>query len=68
MATHEPEFSMEAVYFTLVAIMLYLLADFVLDRAERMAGRRFEHRSLIFFFILLIFALLSFAAIRAYTG
>ena len=59
---------MEAVYFTLVAIMLYLVADFVLDRAERMAGRRFERRSLIFFVILLSFALITFAAIRAYTG
>lgn len=59
---------MEALYFTLVAILLYFLADFVLDRAEQMAGRRFENRSLIFFGILLTLALVSFYAIRSYTG
>lgn len=59
---------MEAVYFTLVAILLYFAADFILDRAERAAGRRFENRSLIFFVIILTLALVSFAAIRRYTG
>ncbi len=59
---------MEAVYFTLVAILLYFVADFILDRAERMAGRRFDNRSLIFFGILLVLALGSFSAIRIYTG
>jgi hypothetical protein len=59
---------MEVVYFTLTAILLYLIADFILDRVERMAGRRFENRSLIFFGILLTLALVSFSAIRIYTG
>lgn len=59
---------MEAVYFTLVAILLYFVADFILDRAERMAGRRFDNRSLIFFGILLVLALGSFSTIRIYTG
>jgi len=59
---------MEAVYFTLVAILLYFVADFILDRAERMAGRRFDNRSLIFFGILLTMALVSFALIRNYAG
>ena len=59
---------MEAVYFTVVAILLYFVADFILDRVERMAGRRFDNRSLIFFGILMALALVSFWLIRTYTG
>lgn len=58
---------MQTVWFTLVAAMLYLVADRVLLAAERYAGRRFEHRSLVFFALLLSMALLSFALIRRYT-
>lgn len=59
---------MQYVYFTLVAILLYLAADWILERIEIAAGRRFEHRSLIFFAIFLALTLTSFALIRAYTG
>ena len=59
---------MDAVYFTLVAILLYFIADWILDRAERAAGRRFDQRSLIFFGILLTLALVSFALIRQYSA
>ncbi len=59
---------MEIVWFTLVAATLYLVADRVLDAAERYAGRRFENRSLIFFALLLGMATVSFALIRRYTG
>jgi hypothetical protein len=51
---------MSIVYFTLVAALLYLFSDWVLQRAEIAAGRRFEHRSLLFFAILLPLAILSF--------
>ena len=59
---------MQFVYFTLVAVVLYFGADWILNRIETAAGRRFEYRSLIFFAILLAMALTSFALIRAYTG
>lgn len=59
---------MQFVYFTLTAIGLYLLSDWLLDRIEVVAGRRFEYRSLIFFVILLTLALVSFSMIRIYTG
>lgn len=59
---------MNIVYFTLVAAVLYLLSDWILNRIEVMAGRRFEYRSLLFFAILLILALASFSLIRVYTG
>lgn len=55
---------MEIVYFTIAAIALYIVSDRILDRVEVARGTRFEHRSLIFFAILLVLALASFAAIR----
>lgn len=58
---------MQMVWFTLVGATLYLVADRLLDAAERYAGRRFEHRSLIFFALLLGMALGSFALVRHYT-
>ncbi|MDJ0748129.1 MAG: hypothetical protein QNJ11_01530 [Woeseiaceae bacterium] len=54
---------MSIVYFTLVAAFLYLLSDWVLQRAEIVAGRRFEHRSIVFFCILLAMALATFTFI-----
>ncbi len=59
---------MSIVYFTLVAVVLYLAAVWLLERIEIVAGKRLEHRSLIFFAILLILAVSSFALIRSYTG
>jgi hypothetical protein len=56
---------MEIVYFTLVAILLYLLADWILRRIEAYLGRALEQRTVVFFVILLILALVGFAAIRA---
>ena len=60
--------ALDAVYFTIVAIVLYFGADWILNRIEIAAGKRLEHRSLLFFAILLTLALTTFAAIRAYTG
>lgn len=59
---------MSAVYFTLVAIILYLAADWILERIELAYGKRLEYRSLVFFGILLAMALASFSVIRVYTG
>ncbi len=59
---------MSIIYFTAVAVILYLVADWILDRIEVAAGKRFEHRSLIFFAILLTLALTSFSLIGVYTG
>jgi hypothetical protein len=55
---------MEMLYFTLAAVLLYLGADWILNRIEVTVGRRFEYRSIIFFAILLVMALASFALIR----
>jgi hypothetical protein len=59
---------MEALYFTAVAIILYLGADWILNRIEAAIGRRLENRTIVFFGILLTMALVSFALIRVYTG
>jgi hypothetical protein len=59
---------MNIVYFTIVAIILYFAADWLLERMEIAAGRRLEHRSLIFFAILLTLALSSFSLIQHYAG
>ncbi len=59
---------METITFTVTAILLYFLADLIVDRIERSAGRRLEHRSLLFFGILLVLAVASFAMIRRLAG
>lgn len=55
---------MEFFIFTLVAIGLYVLSDWLLRRIEAAAGRTLEHRSIIFFAILLALAIGSFWLIR----
>ena len=50
---------MEAVYFTLAAIVLYFVSDRILERIEVARGTRLEHRSLVFFGILLGLALMT---------
>lgn len=59
---------MSIVYFTLVAAILYLFSDWVLQRVEAAAGRRLAHRSLVFFCILLTLALASFSLIGHLAG
>jgi len=59
---------MQFVYFTLVAALLYLVSNWIVDRIETAAGRRFEYRSLLFFGILLTLAIATFSLIQIYTG
>ena len=59
---------MSIIYFTAVAIMLYLVSDWLLDKFEQRAGRRFEYRSIIFFFVLLSLAPATFTVIQQRTG
>lgn len=55
---------MAAVYFTLVAILLYLVADRALRGIESAVGHPLEYRSVVFFGILLALAMATFALIR----
>ena len=52
--------------FTVLAVVLYLVSDRALNALEVRAGRRFEHRSLIFFAILLALALLAFSLVQRF--
>jgi hypothetical protein len=54
----------DLVYFTIVAIGLYVGADWLLERIERARGQRFEHRQVVFFAIILPAALLAFWLVR----
>lgn len=59
---------MEALYFTVAAIILYLVADTVLNRIEVHLGHRLRHRSLIFFGIILFLSLVTFEILRRVTA
>jgi hypothetical protein len=54
---------LEIVYFTLVAAGLYFISDWLLSRIERARGKRFEQRSMIFFAIIMVLALITFQLI-----
>jgi hypothetical protein len=56
---------MDIAYFTLIAIGLYIGADRLLDWIERRRGKRFENRQVVFFAIILPFALATFWLVRA---
>ena len=54
-----------AIYFTLAGIVLYLVADWLLERIEVHRGGRLEHRTLVFFGILLALALATFPLLQS---
>jgi len=53
-----------AVYYTLVAAVLYLVSDWLLDRIEIIRGERFKNRSIVFFCIILALAFITFNLIQ----
>lgn len=55
---------MELVYFILVAIALYVISDWIINLIERRRGERLEHRSLLFFVVILVLTVASFNAIQ----
>ena len=56
---------MDLVYFTLIAVALYVGADRLLERIERSRGKRFDNRQVAFFAIILPLALAAFWLVRA---
>jgi len=54
----------EIISYTLAGVLLYLISDSLLQRLELNAGHRFEHRSIIFFFIIIVLSVSSFAIFR----
>ena len=57
---------MENIVFIIVAICLYFGADWILRRIETSLGRRLEHRTIVFLFLLLISALIVFELIQRF--
>jgi predicted PurR-regulated permease PerM len=57
---------MEFLYLTIVAIVIYFASDRLLMAIERYLGRTLEQRSVVFFGILLVLLLVSFAVIRQF--
>ncbi|HSD60528.1 MAG TPA: hypothetical protein VLC55_06710 [Burkholderiales bacterium] len=58
---------MEILYFTAVAVGLYFIADWLLDRIEVARGKRFEYRQVVFFAIILVLALATFQLMSVLT-
>jgi len=56
---------MEMVYYTIVAVLLYMGSDWILNRIEVARGARFPHRSLVFLVIITVLAVSSFSLISA---
>jgi len=59
---------MDILYFTLVAAFLYVGADWILNRIEVAAGQRLKYRNIVFFAMLLVMALSSFALISHFSS
>lgn len=56
---------MQYVYYTLAAIILYFLSDWILVKIEQKRGKQFEQqRSLVFLIIIMTLAVASFKAIE----
>ena len=55
---------MEMLYYTVAAIFLYLVSDWILNQIENRRGERFENRSLIFFAIILVLSVALFNLIQ----
>ncbi len=59
---------MAYLYYTITAVILYLLSDWILNKIETYFGKRFEYRSVIFFVIIMILAVGSFEMIDRIVG
>jgi len=56
---------LEILIFTLNAIIIYFLADWILRAIEVRRGAVLKQRQLVFFVIILVLALVSFQALQA---
>jgi len=62
--------NLSVIYYTMVAIGLYFISDWLLDRIEISRGERFQNRgvrSLIFFAIILVLSIISGGLIQFFT-
>lgn len=59
---------MAYLYYTVTAVFLYLLSDWILNKIEHSVGRRLKYRSVVFFFIIMTLAVSSFEMIDRIVG
>ena len=59
---------MEMIYFTVAAVILYLVSDYILNAIEMRMGKRLPSRSFFFLIIISILTMVSFSFIRAIYG
>lgn len=59
---------MQYVYYTVTAVLLYLISDWILNRIEISVGKRLQYRSVIFFVIIMVLAVGSFEIIDRIVG
>lgn len=55
---------MEMLYYTVAAVALYAVSDWILNRIEAARGVRFANRTVVFFAIILTLSVFSFQAIQ----
>ena len=59
---------MAYLYYTITAVLLYLLSDWILNKIEQRLGKRLEYRSVVFFAIIMVLAVGSFEMIARIVG
>jgi len=59
---------MAYLYYTITAVLLYLISDWILNRIEIYYGKRFQYRSLIFFVIIFTLSVSLFEMIDRVIG
>ena len=57
---------MEMFYYTVAAIFLYVVSDWILKQIEIRRGEPFENRSLVFFAIILVLSVALFNLIQQF--
>lgn len=56
---------MQYIYYTLAAIILYFLSNWILHKIEQARGKKFEQqRSLVFLMIIMVLAVSTFKVIE----
>ena len=53
------------IYYTIVAVILYLVSDYILNTIEIKMGKRLPQRSFFFLIIITVLTLVTFSFIRA---
>jgi len=59
---------MQFVYYTIAALVLYVLSDQILIKIETWRGDRLKHRSLVYFVIILVLSVSTFKVIEMFVS